>query len=181
MYVWIGIDVDNQLFEIKDKARKIEEKIGFKNSGFTLPLHISLKISFYVDDDLFDAVKADIIRVFDEFKPFYIDVLGVEFENTICWIRMNRNQSLDSLHDRLNSVLLEKYGVPLHEYDLDYKFHTTLFMDSDFNKVKKAYSHLGDVSVPSKLTADKFVIGTSPNGELGTYKVVYEYKNSGLN
>lgn len=176
MYVWIGIDVDSQLFEIKEKVRKIEGEKGFENSVFTLPFHISLKISFSLENDLFDDVKTDIINIFDEFEPFCINVYGVELENNICWIRMERNPSLDGLHDRLNAVLLEKYGVPLHEYDMDYKFHTTLFMDDDINKVRNSYSELGEVYVPNKLMANKFVIGTSESGALGTYKVVCEYK-----
>ena len=176
MYVWIGIDVDSQLFEIKEKVRKIEGEKGFENSVFTLPFHISLKISFPIENDLFDEVKTDIINIFDEFELFCINVHGVELENNICWIRMERNPSLDGLHDRLNSVMLEKYGIPLHEYDMDYKFHTTLFMDDDINKVRNAYSELGEVYVPNKLMANKFVIGTSESGALGTYKVVCEYK-----
>ena len=175
MFVWTGIDVDGQLADIKSKAQEIERKIGFENSNFTLPLHVSLKISFQIEDSLFDSVKADIISIFDESDSFEIDVRGIEYENNICWIRMERNNSLDGIHDRLNSVMLEKYGIPLHEYDLDYKFHTTLFMDSDFGKVARAYDMLGDVYIPSKLLADKFVIGTSEKGALGTYRVVYEY------
>ena len=175
MFVWIGIDVDSQLEKIKKKAQAIEREVGFVNSNFTLPLHVSLKISFPIENTLFDRVKADIISIFDESKPFEIDVRGIEFENNICWIRMERNNSLDGIHDRLNSVMLEKYGIPLHEYDLDYKFHTTLFMDNDFGKVARAYEMLGDVYIPSKLSVDKFVIGTSENGALGTYRVVYEY------
>ncbi len=174
MYIWIGIDVDGQLCEIKSKAQKIENEIGFSHSNFTLPLHISLKITFPVENHLFDSVKNDIVGVFDELEPFYIDTQGIEFENVICWIRMKRNPGLDAIHDKLNSVLLEKYGVPLHEYDMDYKFHTTLFMDSDFDKVKSAHTKLGDVYIPQKLLANKFVIGTSESGELGTYKVILE-------
>ena len=176
MYVWIGIDVDSQLDKIKEKAQKIEQNIGFKNSNFTLPLHVSLKISFFIEDNIFESVKADIINIFDDFNAFDISVKGVELENNICWIRMERNSSLDGLHDRLNSVMLEKHGIPMHEYDMDYKFHTTLFMDDDINKVRNAYSELGEVYVPNKLMANKFVIGTSESGALGTYKVVCEYK-----
>lgn len=178
MYVWIGIDVDSQLAQIKEKARAIEEKIGFENSNFTLPLHISLKISFPVDSNLFDDVKADIIRVFDESDPFEIYVEGIECHENICWIMMKRNLYLDRIHDRLNTLLLEKYGVPLHEYDMDYKFHTTLFMENNSDKIRDAYSGLYGVCIPKTLMAKKFVIGTSDSGSLGTYRVVYEHKNN---
>ncbi len=175
MFIWIGIDVDSQLEEIKNKAQTVEQEVGFVNSNFTLPLHVSLKISFPIDNALFDSVKADIISVFDESEPFEIKVRGIEYENNICWIRMERNDILDKIHDMLNFVMLEKYGIPLHEYDLDYKFHTTLFMDGNSDKVRSAREMLGNVYIPSRLSADKFVIGTSENGALGTYRVVYEY------
>lgn len=175
MFVWIGIDVDSQLADIKEGAQDVEKKVGFDHSNFTLPLHISLKITFPVDDALFDAVKADIIKVFDEFEPFNITVDGIEFEDTICWILMERNPSLDGIHDRLNEVMLQKYGVPLHEYDMDYKFHTTLFMDDDIQRVDEAYELICGAAVPEVLYANKFVIGTSDTGALGTYKVVYEH------
>ena len=54
MYIWIGINVSDQLLTVGEKARQIENEIGFVNSNFTLPLHVSLKISFPVEDALFD-------------------------------------------------------------------------------------------------------------------------------
>ena len=62
-------------------------------------------------------------------------------------------------------------GGPRHEYDLDFMFHTTLFMDDDTEKVAKAYEKVKDISVPDKLVASRFVIGTSESGDLGTYKI----------
>lgn len=53
MYVWIGIDMDNQLQEIKKKAIIIDNNMNFKNSCFTLPLHISLKTAFKVEKQQF--------------------------------------------------------------------------------------------------------------------------------
>ena len=176
MYVWIGIDVDSQLENIREKARQIEQNIGFKNSNFTLPLHVSLKISFFIEDNIFESVKADIINIFNDFNAFDISVKGVELDEMICWIMMKENAKLNAIHDKLNSVMLEKYNVPLHEYDGDYKFHTTLFMDNDISKVKAAFESLGDIYIPDRLIADKFVVGTSDSGALGTYKVVYEHK-----
>ena len=179
MYIWIGIDVDSQLTEIKEKAIAAERRIGFCNSNFTLPLHISLKISFPIADELFIEVKDDIVAILNEYEAFEIDVCGIELFENICWIRMHRNLDLDDIHDKLNKILLEKYGVPLHEYDTDYKFHTTLFMDKDPSKVLDAFNALHGVEAPSKLIAERFVIGTSESGALGTYRVVFEYRKSG--
>ena len=174
MYIWIGIDVDKQLQELKEKAKSIETKIGFERSNFTLPYHISLKISFEIDDCNLGQIVNDISDIYSEIEPFYIDVKEIEHHNTIVWIMMLKNRSLYRLHDRLNNFLLEKYNIPLHEYDTDYKFHTTLFMDDNSNKVSDAYEEIKDCRIPKRLLANKFVIGTSPNGEFGTYKVIKE-------
>ena len=74
------------------------------------------------------------------------------------------------------SFCSKKYGVPLHEYDMDYKFHTTLFMDSDTDKMNAAYDAIKNEPVPKTLRADRFIIGTSPSGALGTYSVYKEIK-----
>ena len=143
-------------------------------------MHISLKISFPVSNELLDSVIADIIDIFDEIEPFDIAVRGLELDGEICWIMMQKNQHLNDIHDKLNRVMLQKYSVPLHEYDCDYKFHTTLFMDNDKSKVARAHAMMEGVLPPAILRAEKFVIGTSESGDLGTYKVIYEHRNSGL-
>ena len=174
MYIWIGIDVDEQLKELKNEAKLIETKIGFEKSNFTLPYHISLKISFEINDNNLEQIVNDISDIYSGIEPFYIDVKEIEYHNTIAWIMIKENKSLYFLHDKLNSLLFEKYNISLHEYDTDYKFHTTLFMDVNSNKVSDAYEEIKKCKTPKKLLAHKFVIGTSPNGEFGTYKVVKE-------
>lgn len=174
MYIWIGIDVDDQLTQIKAAAREIEDRIGFRHSNFTLPLHISLKISFPVPEAQVADVFRDITAVYEGTPRFSIPVQGIALDEVITWILMKENPALNALHDRLNNLLLEKYHVPLHEYDLDYKFHTTLFMDEDRDKVRRAYEAIREVPVPEELTASSFVIGTSPTGKLGSYRVVQQ-------
>ena len=46
MYIWVGADVDSQLGEIKELTNDTEKALGIVPSVLTLPLHISLKISF---------------------------------------------------------------------------------------------------------------------------------------
>ncbi len=172
MYVWIGIDVDDQYGKIKEIAKKIDDELCFKHSCFTLPMHISLKISFKIDESDYEKVSKTILDVFEKIKPFEIAVKGIQDEGNICWIRMQDNPCLNALSTEINHILGEKHGVPLHEYDLDFKFHTSLFLDDDHQKVHQAYMRVRDVALPEKLIAHRFVIGTSKDGQLGTYKVV---------
>ena len=171
MYLWVGIDVDEQLHKVKSLAQKAEKQIGFEHSNFTLPLHISLKISFQISDIDYDQIVQDIAEIYHNTKPFSISVKGLEVYDNIAWIRMNGCEALNMLHDRLNTMLLEKYHIPLHEYDLDYKFHTTLFMDDNVQKVDWAYQQVKDTELPTTLHANCFLIGSSPTGQLGTFSV----------
>lgn len=174
MYIWIGIDVQEQLGEIRQKAMKIDRELEFENSCFTLPLHISLKMSFERDNDSYQAVIDDITDYLSALTPFEISVKGIEAYENIVWIRMVNNNEIDSIHDRLNEMLLKKHGVVLHEYDLDYKFHTTLFMSDNEDKIRTAYERVKDTSLPDVLKINRFLIGTSKSGKLGTYSVFKE-------
>ena len=171
MFIWVGIDVDSQLNEIKEGTKTVENELNFKHSNFTLPLHISLKISFEVEENIFQNVIEDILEVYSQTKPFEIRTKAISCENNISWIRMEDNQMLLDLSKNINSLMLTKYNIPLHEYDTDYKFHTTLFMDDDCEKVKQAYMKIQHMKIPKHLMAERFLIGVSASGRLGTYSV----------
>jgi len=171
MYIFLGIDVDNQFLEFKNKAKSVGERIYFKNSCFVLPLHISLKAAFKIEDSIFDNAIEDIVNYYSTIEAFKIDISKLEMYDNIIWVRMIRNKMLDKVHDGLNKMLLDKYNIPLHEYDLDYKYHTTFFMDDDAEKIKEAYSLIKNVKLPQCLTANRFIIGVSETGELGSYRV----------
>ena len=176
MYIWVGINVEEQLKETRMAVDRVFEKIDISNVTCQLPLHISLKISFEIKNELFDDILSDIIGIYKEQKSFNVDVKGIEKHENIMWIRMNSNKDVEALATKLNMMLRNKYGVPLHEYDLDFIFHTTLFMDDDAEKINAAHDLLGDVKLPETLIANTFVIGTSETGENGTYRIYREEK-----
>ena len=171
MFIWVGINVEEQLKEVRRAVDGVFEKIVISNVTCQLPLHISLKISFEINNELFDEVLNDIVSIYEEQKPFKIYVKGIEKHENIMWIRMYSNDEIEALATSLNMMLKEKYGIPLHEYDLDFIFHTTLFMDDDAEKINTAHTLLGDLVLPETLVANSFVIGTSDTGENGTYRV----------
>ena len=57
MIVWVGIDMDSQYGLVKEVTRAVEKEVGIENSNFTLPMHVSLKISFKVEERDFQAVQ----------------------------------------------------------------------------------------------------------------------------
>ena len=174
MYIWVGVEVESQIVEIKKSAFEIEKKIGFENSNFTLPMHISLKISFPVDDSVANDVIYDIEQLYYGITPFEIDVDRIECYENISWIRYKQNDKINEIHDRLNEMLFEKYGVGLHEYDCDYKFHTTLFMENNEEKIRSAYEMIKNACLPKMIFVNKLLVGVSESGKLGSYRVIKE-------
>lgn len=173
MYVWIGIDVDDQLTSVKARTQEVERRIGFEHSNFTLPLHVSLKISFRVEESARGEVIDTILQYYKGIEPFEIEVSGIEREGGIVWIRYRESETLNRIHDDLNRILLEGYGVPLHAYDLDYKFHTTLFMDDDAEKLAAAHREIREMTLPERVRVKALLLGTSESGALGSFRVVH--------
>ena len=171
MYIWVGIDVDSQLRGIGRLAEKARKEVGCVPQGVALPLHVSLKISFEAPDASVGKVIADIKEIYRGTGAFPMSVAGIEYCGVITWVAIKRSRELDALHDRLNRVLEEKYGVPLHEYDRDYRYHSTLYMDDDAEKVRKVYERIRGASLPETVMAKDFLIGTSESGKPGTYRV----------
>ena len=171
MFVWVGINVEDQLKEVRRAVDGVFEKIDLSNVTCQLPLHISLKISFEIENSMFNNVLNDIVAIYTETTPFDIAVKGIEKHENIEWIRMHSNGSIEALATKLNTMLRDKYGIPLHEYDLDFIFHTTLFMDDDADKINAAHNLLGNLELPKTLVANTFVIGTSAMGKNGTYSI----------
>lgn len=174
MFVWLAVNVDNQLLNVKKITSKIEQEINFENSCYTLPMHVSLKMTFYIPDERFNEVVESVLNFYKTLSPFIAEIKGIEIENTIVWIRLKENQFLNEIHDKLNQFLQKDFGVSLHEYDCDYKFHSTLFMGNNEEKITFAYDKVKDLKIPNKLVMNRFLVGNSQTGNLGTFSVFKE-------
>ena len=171
MYLWTGIDVDEQVAPIRERVRQLESELGIVNSNLTLPFHISLKMSFEMNGARADEVTDALAAYYRGLSPFEIPVKGIEYHTTIAWIRMEENPTLNHIHEELNKLLSDRFGVGLHEYDRDFLFHMTLCMDEDAALVRRFYEALRDEPLPRVLKARRFLIGGSPSGALGSYRV----------
>ena len=172
--IWVGIGVDEQLQSVRERIAAVEERLALPNSNLTLPLHISLKMSFAVEEGSEGDVMDVLESYFSSLNPFQIPVKGPEYLGTIAWVRMQDNPTLNTIHDELNEMLYTRFGVGLHEYDRDYMFHTTLFMDQDAEKVRAGYEAMLGEPLPDTLLAERFLIGASETGALGSFRVVRE-------
>jgi 2'-5' RNA ligase len=172
MYIWFGIDVNEQLLPLREAIARAEEIVPPDHSGLTLPLHISLKISFYAPAHQVEAIKARVLDYYKGLTPFLVETASIQKEDGIIWLRYQPHATLERVQSTLNQFLLEEFGIPLHPYDLDFKFHTTLYMDSNPEKLDKASELLLSQPYPAHVLANRFCIGVSDDGSLGTYSVV---------
>lgn len=79
-----------------------------------------------------------------------------------------------SISDKLNKMLYEKYNIKYHKFDLDFIYHTTIFIDDNLDKINEAYNIIKSELLPNELCVNKFIIGGSNSGLLYTYKVLKE-------
>ena len=171
MFLWVGIDVDSAFEHLRKKAIEIEQALGCEHSCYTLPMHISLKMSFEVSNDRFNEIENSILQYFETLKPLKLSNPRIENAGNIVWVRYDDNKYLCKVKDELNAMLLKKHGIPMHEYDSDYLFHTTVFMFDQHEKNAEGYRLVNGAVLPKTVRLNRFVVGSSPNGQLGTYSV----------
>ena len=52
MYIWLGIDLDSQLQQLKISRDNARKQLGMPVDNPNFPMHVSLKISFEVPNDV---------------------------------------------------------------------------------------------------------------------------------
>lgn len=176
MYVWTALYIEDELEEVRDRAIGIGEDMGVKCPLTILPLHISLKISFEVEDSRLDECVSVLCDYFSSLGPFSMEVEGYEHSQGVVWIRMKENARLSEIHSRLDEMMMSQFGAKPHEFDLSFIYHATVFFDED-SKLEPAFEKIKTVPLPGKIHARDFLIGTSMTGKPGTYSV---YRHSHL-
>ena len=171
MYIWIGCKLpENFETEIRSLCLKENEDLGLDTAAFTLPQHISLKISFESAD--FEAILEELSAFLASQRSFSVRIKEPEQNGNILWLPAEENETLRQLHDRLDSLLAERFGIPQHPFDKAFLFHSTLFIDSDRDKIAKMREALLSCPIARELTVSTFLLGLSESGKAGSYRVI---------
>lgn len=171
MYIWIACDVSKSLHQIRDLCNEKNKEFGLCEVAFSLPQHISLKISFDVPDSVATCVIDDVSEYLSMEHAFYLDAPRPEIFGSILWLKFEDSEILSRLHRKLDSLLLDKYTVAQHEFDKRFAFHSTLFIDGEKNLLPM-YEYVSGLEIPLKVEVSSFIIGTSESGNAGTYSVI---------
>ena len=175
MYIWIGCKLPEEFErEIRNHCLALNQQICLDTAAFQLPQHVSLKISF--ETDRTEEVLEDLAQFAAKQSPFTVRIKGIERAGNILWMPVADNDRLRQLHDALDARLEHRFGIPQHEFDKCFLFHSTLFMDSGDEKLGKMQAALSDYAIARELVVDTFLLGQSATGKAGTYRVVREIK-----
>ena len=171
MYVWIGCKLPESFeTEIRSLCLKQNEALGLDTVAFSLPQHISLKISF--ETAAYEAVLEALTAFLSKQQPFSVRVGNPSQNGNILWLPAEENSVLRQLHDRLDTLLQDRFDIPQHAFDKAFLFHSTLFIDESVEKISKMSEYLQDRSIARVLAVDTFLLGISETGKAGTYRVV---------
>lgn len=173
MFIWSGINIEDQLPELKSRKAEIEGKLGITDTVVNLPLHVSLRISSQIADEISPRLIDAILEFYKTLEPLELFTDGIEREGNIIWLRFKGNDEIDSIHHRLCALMKERFDIPLHPFDLEFKYHTTLFLGISDDKLAAAYDMVKSVEIPNSVILNRPVIGTSESGLAGTYKIIH--------
>ena len=173
MFIWVACDIDKAFTPVRKYCQEQNKTVRLSEVAFTLPQHISLKISFLVPDTMVKSVVKDIADYLAKQKPFCVYNPKTEYVENILWITFDECSVLQRLHDELDTLLQYKHNVTPHLLDKRFIFHSTLFMDKN---VKYTQTNFTDIPLPDSVQINGFFIGISPSGDVGSYRVIKTVK-----
>ena len=175
MYIWTGLVFNkNDEASIREICKEINKKYKLNENSFTLPQHISLKISFDAKEyeDIIEYVKS----ILENQMKIRVKIIGIsKINNGVIWLDAEENQELRKIHNLLNEKLKEKYDVSLASFDGEkFKFHSTLFQDKSIcDEHEPLIKELIDkIIFPFEIEMNEINFGISEVCEVGTFKVV---------
>ncbi len=165
MYLWIGCKLPEE-FErsIRSRCLALNETIGLNTVPFSLPQHISLKISFDAGmqhPQIIQWLETELTAC----KRFYVNLLPPEQMGTILWLPVADNPCLTHWHQMLDRELESRFGIPQHPFDKAFLFHSTLFMDENTEKISQMASMLSSLTFSDPVQINTFLIGISTDGK----------------
>lgn len=176
MYILTALYLEDELKDLKKSVLKIADKYDIRCPVRILPMHVSLKISFEIKDRMTEKCITEICRYFSEQTPFYIEPECYEINPGILWLKIKDNDKLKELHAGLDNIARKYFGVEPSEMDNKFKFHTTIYTDTD-EKLAAGLEELNKIPLPERVQACNYLLGTSDNGKPGSFSV---YKKAHL-
>ena len=172
MFVWIAcrLPEDYEAF-LRSHCHRLNTPPALDTVAFLLPQHISLKISFDAGAQT-DAVVSFLDSLLRRESPFRISLQGPQLHPGLLWLPAAESSELSRLHALLDRELEAHFGIPQHPFDKCFRFHSTLFLSSDQDRLGAMHAQLSALPLQRSLPIDSFLIGVSETGQPGSYRVL---------
>jgi hypothetical protein len=140
-------------------CRAENKAIGLPESVCKFPLHISMKKSFQTTE--FDAVKAEILAYIRSNGKIHCRTRSVSSHKNMLWLPVEPTGAILDWHIQLDALLLNKFGIPIDQFDADFEPHISLFTSGNPSQIEEMKLRLAEKIPPEALTLERFVIGSS--------------------
>lgn len=171
MFIWVGCELPKEFeLDLRDVCLEASDGLALDFACFTLPQHISLKISFDAGRD-YEPVLDFVEELLRKEKRFSVNPKEPEQAGSILWLAFRESGTLRRLHNLLDRDLKRQFGVPQHLFDKAFAFHSTLAM-GPVEEIASYQSRLAGLELPERLEIRAFLLGISESGKPGTYQVV---------
>lgn len=174
MTVWTGATLRHQLQLLRTEIENLSESLESHNLALLFPMHMSLRISFPIEESQLPAVLETIKGYLETQKPILVTPVTIEKVASFIWIRFKPTKRLDSLHEGLVRLLETKYGFPPQNFDQEFIFHSTLFNETNPEILDRAYEAIKAYPLPKRMRLESFVIGVSPDDQIDHFKILHE-------
>ena len=169
MYIWVGCDINPKFLEFREKVKEFNADLNLSERALNLPQHISLKITFEMDEALAKHCIKDIVEHLKTVKPFMAKIEELELRDEgIIWLRMEEKEEFKALHKELDEIAIS-YAVKPHALDKQFIFHSTVIMDEDKEKLATMFEKVKTLPYPEELKINTFLVGHSDDNI--TFKV----------
>ena len=136
--------------------------LGLSDRFFKIPLHISLKRSFYTDD--YYVIKDSIISFLDNYSIVECNNPQPIIINNRLWLKTDSDK-LNNIHYELDKYLYENHSIDIDEFDRNYYPHISLFHNDDLDKLNIIYELLSNNLKQKTFLIDAVAIGIDGNIE----------------
>lgn len=150
--------------EITMLCKLLNADIFLPENVFKFPLHISLKKSFHCQD--FEALRCDVAQLIQQMGPIRCEVGEAVLHRQMIWLPIANTGDIKQVHEALDHMLLDKYGVPIDKFDARFQPHISLFTSGDQERINCMFHLMQQETFAQSMQIRRFVIGSSAHKDV---------------
>ena len=156
--MWIqGLLPEKIRKQITDLCIANNDDLKLSDHFLIYPLHVSFKRSFYTDR--FETIREDLKELLEGYGPIDCTSLFPMKVKDMIWLGFENEEELLKIHERIDDNLLERYQIPVDEFDRNYHPHVTLFRDDDGEKLEEMLNRIRDHFPMEDVRIEEVIIG----------------------